>query len=292
MAMVMVSGGGAAMASMIARLISKLSLCQEDELVDLGNLKRPGTGFIAPRLYLVGKLNFARVMQFDFLSKCSTSDVEVVNFSGDIMVVPLHFFWIWVEVCDLSATLTTDATIQLIGKTIGLVLNIDQSGLMKGSTRVSVTLPLNNLVRIDRCLHVSPEDVINVQYMYESLMVPNLPTLFKEKRLVQIREVSPFPSSIKVTGVRRSCEEDETDGGKRLRHSLAMMPLGLNSKDLGFSLVVSGELGITKTGKFSKKRGRPRGSKNKKRLFAGELSSSMADTATQEPNSTEETGGE
>lgn len=110
-------------------------------------------------------------------------------------------------------------------------------------------------------------------------MVPNLPALFKEKRSVQIKEVSPFPSSAKVTGVGRSCGEDETDGGKRLRHSLAMVPLGLNPKDLGFSLAVSGELGITKTGKSLKKRGRPHGSKNKKRLFAGESSSSMVDTA-------------
>ncbi|KAL6178653.1 hypothetical protein ACLB2K_050171 [Fragaria x ananassa] len=170
MAAVMVSCGGAAMASMTARLISKLSVHPEDELVDLRNLKRLGTGFVAPRFYLVGKLNFACAVQFDFLSKCSTSDAEVVSFGGDIMAVPLHFFWIWVEVCDLPAKLTIDATVRLVGKTIGLVLNINQSGLMIGSTRVSVTLTLNNLVRIDRCLHVSPKYVIKVQYMYERLV--------------------------------------------------------------------------------------------------------------------------
>ncbi|KAL6190957.1 hypothetical protein ACLB2K_037351 [Fragaria x ananassa] len=65
MATARVLGGGAAMASMTTRLISKLSLRQEDEPVDLGNLKSPGTGFVAPRFYLVGKLNSARVVQFD-----------------------------------------------------------------------------------------------------------------------------------------------------------------------------------------------------------------------------------
>ncbi|KAL6176080.1 hypothetical protein ACLB2K_052716 [Fragaria x ananassa] len=134
MATMMVFGRGAAMASMTAHLISNLSLRQEDELVDLENIKRHGMGFVAPRFYLVGKLNFTRAVQFDFLSKCSTSDAE------------------------------------LVGKTIGPVLNIDQSGLMIGSTRVSVTLPLNNLVCIDRCLHVSLEDVIKVQYRYERLV--------------------------------------------------------------------------------------------------------------------------
>lgn len=124
-----------------------------------------------------------------------------------------------------------------------------------------------------------------------ALVVPNLHVLFKEKRSVHIREVPPFPSLAKVTGVRRSREEDEANGGKRLKHSLAMVPLGLNPEDLGFSMAMNGELGITKTSKSPKKRGRPRGSKNKKRLFTGESSSSMEDTGTQEPTSAEETDG-
>ncbi len=74
------------------------------------------------------------------------------------------------EVCDLLAALITLATLQLVGETIRPVLNVDQVGLRRGSTRVRVTLPLNSPVRMDRRLHVSPEDVIKVQYMYERLV--------------------------------------------------------------------------------------------------------------------------
>ncbi|KAL6127653.1 hypothetical protein ACLB2K_071016 [Fragaria x ananassa] len=189
MAVARVLGGGAAMASMTARLISKLSLHQEDEHVDLRNLNSPATGFVAPRFYLVGKLNSARAVQFDsFRSDVRAMwrlsvPVEVqqrgnrflINFNNqhgfyDIMAVPLDFFWIWVEICDLPATLTTEATLRLVGETIRLVLNVDQAGLRRGSTRVRVTLPLNSLVRKDRRLRVSPEDMIRVQYRYERLV--------------------------------------------------------------------------------------------------------------------------
>ncbi|KAL6188567.1 hypothetical protein ACLB2K_039959 [Fragaria x ananassa] len=125
-----------------------------------------------------------------------------------------------------------------------------------------------------------------------SLVVPNFPALFREKRPVQIREVAPFPSPANITGVIHIREEDETEGGKRLKHSLAMVPLDLNLEDLGFFMAVSGELGIKKIGKSPKKRGRPRGSKNKKQLFTSESSSSMEDSVIQEPLSNEETGGE
>ncbi|KAL6225664.1 hypothetical protein ACLB2K_004513 [Fragaria x ananassa] len=52
-------------ASMTARLISKLSLNHQDEPVDLGNLCGPENSFIAPRFYLVRKLNTARAVNFD-----------------------------------------------------------------------------------------------------------------------------------------------------------------------------------------------------------------------------------
>ncbi|KAL6203148.1 hypothetical protein ACLB2K_026851 [Fragaria x ananassa] len=71
-----------------------------------------------------------------------------------------------------------------------------------------------------------------------------------------------------------------------------MVPLDLNLEHLGFSMAVSGKLGIKKTGKSPKKRGRPRGSKNKKQLFTGESSSSMVDFVIQKPPSNEETNDE
>ncbi|KAL6176685.1 hypothetical protein ACLB2K_053318 [Fragaria x ananassa] len=50
---------------MTARLISKLSLNHQDELVDLGNLCCPKNGFVTSRFYLVRKLNTARAVNFD-----------------------------------------------------------------------------------------------------------------------------------------------------------------------------------------------------------------------------------
>lgn len=68
-----------AVASMTASLISKLSLRQEDKPVDPSNLKCQGKGFVAPRFYLVGKLNSTRVVQFDsFCSAVCACDMEVV----------------------------------------------------------------------------------------------------------------------------------------------------------------------------------------------------------------------
>ncbi|KAL6190958.1 hypothetical protein ACLB2K_037352 [Fragaria x ananassa] len=90
---------------------------------------------------------------------------------SDIMGLQLDFFWIWVEICDLPATLTTEATLRLVGETIRPVVNVDQAGLRRGSIRVRVTLPLNSQVRKDKRLHVSPKDVIRVQYRYERLVV-------------------------------------------------------------------------------------------------------------------------
>ncbi|KAL6217688.1 hypothetical protein ACLB2K_010905 [Fragaria x ananassa] len=54
---------GESMASMTASLVSKLSL--GDEPVDLGNLKCLKKDFVAPRFYLVGRLNSARAVAFD-----------------------------------------------------------------------------------------------------------------------------------------------------------------------------------------------------------------------------------
>ena len=53
------------MASMTARLASKLSLGREEEPVDLGDLRAPEKGFIAPRFYLVGRLNTVKLVVFD-----------------------------------------------------------------------------------------------------------------------------------------------------------------------------------------------------------------------------------
>ncbi|KAL6124336.1 hypothetical protein ACLB2K_076849 [Fragaria x ananassa] len=55
----------ASTASVKASLISKLSLSNQEEPVDLGNLRCPKSGFMAPRFYLVGRLNTTRAIIFD-----------------------------------------------------------------------------------------------------------------------------------------------------------------------------------------------------------------------------------
>ncbi|KAL6144891.1 hypothetical protein ACLB2K_055581 [Fragaria x ananassa] len=51
--------------SVTASLISKLSLSNQEEPVDLGNLQCPKSGFVAQRFYLVGRLNTTRTIVFD-----------------------------------------------------------------------------------------------------------------------------------------------------------------------------------------------------------------------------------
>ncbi|KAL6225665.1 hypothetical protein ACLB2K_004514 [Fragaria x ananassa] len=202
------------------------------------------------------------------------------------MVVPLDFVWIWVDIQDLPVALMKPAMTQLVGETIGPVLKVDERGINNGLVRVRLTLPLHDLVRLERRIRVSPEDVITeppspmVSQVIQPAAPPmtvfrgNTPISFsvpqvadlatpKEKRSVSIREVLDYPSPLKVTG-RRGREEEDDDGGKRVRHSLMMVPMPLNPNELGFSIVTDGILSIVRTEKSPKKRGRPRGNKNKK----------------------------
>lgn len=65
---------------------------------------------------------------------------------SDIMVVPLDFVWIWVEIEGLIGALTTMPTTRLIEETIGEVLQVENVGFSKGVVRVRLTLPLNNVI--------------------------------------------------------------------------------------------------------------------------------------------------
>ncbi|KAL6198604.1 hypothetical protein ACLB2K_028393 [Fragaria x ananassa] len=204
---------------------------------------------------------------------------------SDLMVVPLDFVWIWVDIHELPAALTTPVTAQLVGETIGPVLKVYECGINNGLVRVHLTLPLHDPVRLERRIRVSPKDVITeppspvvspaIQpaappmmvfrgNTHVSFSVPQVADLAstKEKRSVSIREVPDFPSPSKIIGVQRGREEEDDDGGKRERHSLVMVPLPLNPNELGFSIAADGILSIVRTGKSPKKRG-PHGSKNK-----------------------------
>ncbi|KAL6197189.1 hypothetical protein ACLB2K_032801 [Fragaria x ananassa] len=125
----------ASTASMIARLISKLSLNHQDEAFDIGNIRCLKNGFVAPRFYLVGKLNTARSVNFD-------SFRSVVRSMWRLSAL----------VEDLPAALTMSTTTQLVGETIGPVPKIDERGINNGLVRVRLTLPLYDQVRLERGL--------------------------------------------------------------------------------------------------------------------------------------------
>lgn len=69
---------------------------------------------------------------------------------------------------------------------------------------------------------------------------------------------------MKIAGVCCSREDDESDAGKSAKHSLAVVPFQLEPEDLGFVVGTNGAPGILK--KSPKKRGRPHGSRNKKKI--------------------------
>ncbi|KAL6130797.1 hypothetical protein ACLB2K_069176 [Fragaria x ananassa] len=89
---------------------------------------------------------------------------------SDIMAVPLDFVCLWVRIEGLPAALSTAATARLVAETIGAVLQVDNGGFQRGLARVRITLPLNQPVRLDRRIRVSPTDVLQVIYRYERLV--------------------------------------------------------------------------------------------------------------------------
>ncbi|KAL6180457.1 hypothetical protein ACLB2K_047120 [Fragaria x ananassa] len=79
---------------------------------------------------------------------------------SNIRYVSLDFVWIWVEIQELPAALTTVATAGLIGKTIESVLQV----------RVSLTLSLNDSVRLDRRTKVPHVVGFTVKFRYDRLL--------------------------------------------------------------------------------------------------------------------------
>ncbi|KAL6206154.1 hypothetical protein ACLB2K_023403 [Fragaria x ananassa] len=122
-------------ASLTARRLgySRSSLSHQEEPVDLGDLWCPKNGFVAPRYYLVGRLNTARAMAFDvfrmLFGTCgvcpprSKSNKEAIASSS--------------EFC---------------------------------SVRVCLTLSLDEPVKMQRRIRVSPIDVLEIDVRYERLV--------------------------------------------------------------------------------------------------------------------------
>ncbi|KAL6205210.1 hypothetical protein ACLB2K_022472 [Fragaria x ananassa] len=235
-------------ASVTASLISKLSLRNEEVLVDLGNLWCPKSGFVAQRFYLVGRLNTTRAVVFNAFRSVVHSmwrlpTLMEVQARGDrfLLTFASERHVNQVEIQGLLAALSTTATARLVAETIGFVLQVDRGGFQHGIARGRLTLPLHQPVRLERRIRVSPVDVIQVFSRYGRLLrhcpLPPLSALFpKEKRPTQIRAVPKFSSPAKIAEVRRDRDEEEPTDGKHARHALALVPLPLNPKETRFTI--------------------------------------------------------
>ena len=110
----------------------------------------------------------------------------------------------------------------------------------------------------------------------------------KEKRQIQIREVPEFPSPTKITGVRRARNDADGGTGKKSKHSLDIIPLELGPEHLGFMVGCDGSIGLAR--KSPKKRGRPRGSTNKKPAAKPTFNSMASTSGTVEGDDNLEVG--
>ncbi|PRQ29903.1 hypothetical protein RchiOBHm_Chr5g0018871 [Rosa chinensis] len=114
----------------------------------------------------------------------------------------------------------------------------------------------------------------NVQPSISSPLISTfkVPGLSKKKP-VQIRELPALALSgtegtstqTQVVGMRRPRAEDAPADGKRAKHGLALAPVTLQPENLGFEFSDAGLVGgkLSQGPKVYKKKGRPRGSRNK-----------------------------
>ncbi|KAL6199174.1 hypothetical protein ACLB2K_028960 [Fragaria x ananassa] len=160
------------------------------------------------------------------------------------MIVPLDFIWIKVEIQGLLAVLAVATTTRLVAETIDIVLQVDNGGFQHGLACVCLTLPLHQLVRLERQIRVFPVDFLMVQYKYERL-------LGRCQTCEMINHGGEVCRMRKSLGVLREREEELVEG-KHTRHALALVPLPLNPDEMGFLTSDVGALRITKTEKSPK----------------------------------------
>ncbi|KAL6128963.1 hypothetical protein ACLB2K_072316 [Fragaria x ananassa] len=242
----------ASTASVTVSLISKLSLSNQEESVDLGNLRCPKSGFVAPRFYLVGCLNITHAIIFDAFKSA------------------VHSMW----------RLPTSMEVQARGDRLLFTFSSerDVNRVKRGGPWAyqRAMIILNDYDGFSDIMSV-PLDFVWIWVGIEGLLVALSTSPTTSKEICANSGSSGVLSPAKVAGVRRSREEETTLDGKRAHHMLTFAPLPLNPEELGFSVADGGVLGIKKTGKSPKKhgRGRPRESQTKKNLQLGECSDSM-----------------
>ncbi|KAL6228176.1 hypothetical protein ACLB2K_002130 [Fragaria x ananassa] len=185
--------------SSMATMATSLSLSHQEEPVDLGDLRclKNGLGClntaraVAFNAFRNAVRNMWRLSSpvevqqrgvrylFTFANKRDVKRVKkggpwayqramiIINdYDGfsDIEQVPLNFLWTWVEILGLPTALTTVATTRLVGETVGPVLIVDQNNINRGIVRVRLTLSLDEPMKIQWRIRVSPIDVLEIDF--------------------------------------------------------------------------------------------------------------------------------
>ncbi|KAL6184730.1 hypothetical protein ACLB2K_046130 [Fragaria x ananassa] len=192
--------------SMMARLISKLSHSNQDEPVDLGNMRCSKKGFVVLRYYLIDKLSIARAVTFDSFRSAVRSMWRLSAY---------------VEVQELPSpvappSITPHVAPLLVFRDNTHIPIAATPPIPKDKRTVTIrevpTFP--SLTKITR-FHREWEDDEEVKgkgiARTEKSPTPPIP---KDKRTVTIREVATFPSLTKITRFRREWEDDEEVKGK------------------------------------------------------------------------------
>ncbi|XP_024164295.1 uncharacterized protein LOC112171328 [Rosa chinensis] len=71
---------------------------------------------------------------------------------------------------EIPAGILMEPTVRLVGGTIREVLEVDRVALRRGEARVRLTLPINDPVRLDSRVRVSPIDILTLRFRYERLL--------------------------------------------------------------------------------------------------------------------------
>ncbi|KAL6211663.1 hypothetical protein ACLB2K_016886 [Fragaria x ananassa] len=238
-------------AAMTASLASKLSLSKQEEPVDLRGLRSPAKGFVAPRFYLMGRVNTVRAVEFEPFRSATRNIWRLANLV-EVYARGDRFLFSFINEREKNR------------------VKRDQSDLNRGNARVCITLPLNDPVRLEHGIRVSPVDVLQVSYSNGRLlgrcrdyMMINHGGLRCPRVLEDLQEVTLPPTAPPTMVFRASALGS---GSTSLLVPAVSLPKEKRTEEIGLSVQTSGELAIIKTEKSLNKRGRPRGSRNKKKI--------------------------
>ncbi|KAL6227773.1 hypothetical protein ACLB2K_001730 [Fragaria x ananassa] len=269
---------------------SKLSLDHCNELVNLGDLRCPDKGFLAPCFFLIGKMNTAQPRRL----KVSPADVTAVQFKyerllgccGDCAMInicgarcggrgrdqglpfsPLFYK----EKCNIvirplpKKQITTLTPTRLIGVWRG-----QEEEVLSGEKLTKHSLALVPINMQPETLGFIPSLGYDVGQQSKNRGRPcgsrNKPKTFsKPARLIEVQQDQ---------------EEEVLSGEKLTKHSLAFVPIDMQPETLG----IIPSLG-SNVGQQSKKRGRPCGSRNKPKTCDGVnvLNSMVSSSMASEP---------